>query len=190
MSDLTSDTYNKQQERLRQERFSRVQFLEDMSLELCDDNFDVEVSSEIKPASICKRMHTPTHLIARSRIHLITVRMKKKGLSNNPLGAYGAKRFDYNDIKDTLLSMISYMESEGYTIDIIRVSNKYTHELIPAELNTNDEKLYLLGSDKQTELNYSIGQLVIKFEPSVDAAQEVPKGMYSYTWHVDEPEVH
>ena len=136
MSDLASDSYNKRQERLRT--------LEDMSLELWDENFNVQVSSEV--------------LSRDDKYIKVTIQNKRQ---SSPLGAYGAPRFDYNKIKDTLLSMVSYMESEGYSIREIEVSDKYVHNLIPVELK--DEKLYLKYRPEQM-VNYPIGQLVIKFK--------------------------
>jgi hypothetical protein len=136
MSDLASDSYNKRQERLRT--------LEDMSLELWDVNFNVQVSSEV--------------LSRDDKYIKVTIQNKRQ---SSPLGAYGAPRFDYNKIKDTLLSMVSYMESEGYSIREIEVSDKYVHNLIPVELK--DEKLYLKYRPEQM-VNYPIGQLVIKFK--------------------------
>jgi hypothetical protein len=136
MSDLASDSYNKRQERLRT--------LEDMSLELWDENFNVQVSSEV--------------LSRDDKYIKVTIQNKRQ---SSPLGAYGAPRFDYNKIKDTLLSMVSYMESEGYSIREIEVSDKYVHNLIPVELK--DEKLYLKYRPEQM-VNYPIGQLVIKFQ--------------------------
>jgi len=136
MSDLASDSYNKRQERLRT--------LEDMSLELWDVNFNVQVSSEV---------------LSRDDKY-IKVTMQKKS-EPSPLGAYGAPRFDYNKIKDTLLSMVSYMESEGYSIRDIEVSSKYVHNLIPVELQ--GEELYLKFKPEQ-RMDYSIGQLIIKFK--------------------------
>jgi hypothetical protein len=136
MSDLASDSYNKRQERLRT--------LEDMSLELWDVNFNVQVSSEV---------------LSRDDKY-IKVTMQKKSEAS-PLGMYGAPRFDYNKIKDTLLSMVSYMESEGYSIRDIEVSSKYVHNLIPVELK--EEELYLKFKPEQ-RMDYSIGQLIIKFK--------------------------
>ena len=136
MSDLASDSYNKRQQRLRT--------LEDMSLELWDENFNVQVSSEV---------------LSRDDKY-IKVTMQKKS-EPSPLGAYGAPRFDYNKIKDTLLSMVSYMESEGYSIRDIEVSSKYVHNLIPVQLK--EEELYLKFKPEE-KMNYLIGQLVIKFE--------------------------
>ena len=136
MSDLASDSYNKRQERLR--------ILEDMSLELWDENFNVQVSSEVL-----------------SRVDkYIKVTIQKKS-EPSPLGAYGAPRFDYNKIKDTLLSMVSYMESEGYSIRDIEVSSKYVHNLIPVQLK--EEELYLKFKPEE-KMNYLIGQLIIKFK--------------------------
>jgi len=117
--------------------------LQEISLELWDDGFNVQVASEV--------------LTEDDRYIKIT--MQKLGESS-PLGTYGATRFDYNKIKDTLLSMISYMDSEGYSIRSIEVSDKYVHNLIPVELK--GENLYL--KYKQTEMNYPIGQLIIKFK--------------------------
>ena len=136
MSDLASDSYNKRQQRLRT--------LEDMSLELWDDNFNVQVSSEV---------------LSRDDKY-IKVTMQKKS-EPSPLGAYGAPRFDYNKIKDTLLSMVSYMESEGYSIREIEVSGKYSHNLIPVQLK--EEELYLKFKPEE-KMNYLIGQLIIKFK--------------------------
>jgi hypothetical protein len=136
MSDLASDSYNKRQERLRT--------LEDMSLELWDENLNVQVSSEV---------------LSRDDKY-IKVTMQKKS-EPSPLGAYGAPRFDYNKIKDTLLSMVSYMESEGYSIRDIEVSSKYVHNLIPVQLK--EEQLYLKFKPEE-KMNYLIGQLIIKFK--------------------------
>jgi len=146
MSDLASDSYNKRQQRLRT--------LEDMSLELWDDNFNVQVSSEV---------------LSRDDKYII-VKIQKRGDSNviNPFYniGYGANRFNYNDVKDTLLSMVSYMESEGYSIRDIEVSSKYVHNLIPVQLK--EEELYLKFKPEEMfnasgKMNYPIGQLVIKF---------------------------
>ena len=136
MADLAGDSYHRRQERMRT--------LEDMSLDLLDENFIVEVSSEV---------------LSRSDKYII-VNIHKKS-EPSPLGMYGAPRFDYNKIKDTLLSMVSYMESEGYSIREIEISDKYVHNLIPVELK--DEKLYLKYRPEQM-VNYLIGQLVIKFK--------------------------
>ena len=134
MSDLASDSYNKRQEHLRT--------LGDMSLELSDENFNVQVFSydDFKGD--------------------IKVTMQKKS-KPSPLGMYGAPRFDYKKIKDTLLSMVSYMGSEGYSIREIEVSGQYVHNLIPVKLK--GEELYLEFRPEE-EVDYSIGQLVIKFK--------------------------
>ncbi len=142
MADLAGDSYHKRQERLRT--------LEDMSLELWDENFNVQVGSEI---------------LSRDDKYIKVIMQKK--YESSPLGAYGAPRFDYNKIKDTLLSMISYMESEGYPIKSIEVSNKYTHDLIPVELK--EDELYLKDKVSRIDgsylmVNYPIGQLIIKFQ--------------------------
>jgi hypothetical protein len=127
MSDLAGDSYLKRQERLR--------VLEDMSLELWDENFNVQVSSEV---------------LSRDDKYIVVNIVKR-----------GQNRFDYNKIKDTLLSMISYMESEGYSIKSIEVSGEYVANLIPVELE--GEELYLKFRPDQM-VNYPIGQLVIKFQ--------------------------
>jgi hypothetical protein len=123
-----------------------LRFLEDMSLEL-SENFNVQIVSydDFKGD--------------------IIVRIQKRGDSNviNPFYniGYGAKRFNYNDIKDVLLTMISYMESEGYSIREIEVSSKYVHNLIPVQLKGEELELKY----RPTELvNYPIGQLVINFK--------------------------
>jgi len=136
MADLAGDSYNKRQECLRT--------LEDMSLDLWDENFNVQVGSEV---------------LSRDDKY-IKVNIHKKS-EPSPLGMYGAPRFDYNKIKDTLLSMVSYMESEGYSIRDIEVSDKYVHNTIPVELK--EEELYLKYKP-EVKVNYPIGQLVIKFK--------------------------
>jgi hypothetical protein len=118
--------------------------LVDMSLELWDDNFNVQVAPKI----------------ITEDDRYIRVAMQKKS-EPSPLGMYGATRFDYNKIKDVLLTMISYMEDEGYTIKEIEVSEKYAHTLIPVELK--EEKLYLKYRPEQM-VDYQIGQLVINFK--------------------------
>ena len=137
MSDLASDSYNKRQERLR--------VLSDMSLELWDENFNVQVSSEV---------------LSRDDKYIV-VRIQKRGSSRKRMF------FDYNDIKDVFLSMVSYMESEGYSIRDIKVSSKYVHNLIPVQLK--EEELYLKFKPEEMfnasgKMNYPIGQLVIKFK--------------------------
>ena len=136
MADLAGDSYNKRQECMRT--------LEDMSLDLLDENFIVEVSSEV---------------LSRDDKYIVVNIHKKREPS--PLGMYGAPRFDYNKIKDTLLSMVSYMESEGYSIRDIEVSSKYVHNLIPVQLK--EEELYLKFKPEE-KMNYLIGQLIIKFK--------------------------
>jgi hypothetical protein len=124
-------------------RERNLRFLEDMSLELGDNGFNVEVISY-------------GHLFLGD----IIVRINKKS-KPSPLGMYTLKspRFDYNDIKTTLLSMISYMESEGYSMSI-EVSDKYVSNLIPVKLK--GEELYLEYRPEQ-RVDYSISRLVIKF---------------------------
>jgi hypothetical protein len=130
MADLASDTYHKRQERLRT--------LQDMSLELWDENFNVQVASEV---------------LSRDDKY-IKVSIQKRG----------AERFDYNKIKDTLLSMVSYMESEGYSIKSIETSdisssNLIKYKLVDEVLLTDMSGIYI-----PRELNHPIGQLVIKFK--------------------------
>jgi len=143
MADLASDSYNKRQERLR--------VLSDMSLELWDENFNVQVFSEV---------------LSRDDKYIVVV-IQKRGSSRKRMF------FDYNDIKDVFLSMVSYMESEGYSIREIDVSDKYFQgyitNLIKAELK--DEKLYtkykmvgLPASGPNPEIDYPIEQLIIKFK--------------------------
>jgi hypothetical protein len=118
-----------------------LEFLRDMSLELGDDGFNVFFSCP-NPGQL------GSDLKRYSGDHDdIKVLIQK------------SSRFDYNDIKSTLLSMISYMESEGYSIKI-EVSDKYVHNLIPVKLK--GEELYLEYRPEQ-RVDYSIGQLLIKF---------------------------
>jgi len=135
MADLAGDSYHKRQERLRT--------LEDMSLELWDENFNVQVSSEV--------------LSRDDKYIKVTIQNKRQ---SSPLGAYGAPRFDYNKIKDTLLSMVSYMESEGYSIGSIEVSGQYVYNLIPVKLKGGELYLEFRPEEK---VDYPIGQLLIKF---------------------------
>ena len=127
MADLAGDSYLKRQEHLR--------VLSDMSLELWDENFNVQVSSEV---------------LSRDDKYIVVNIVKR-----------GSNRFDYSEIKDTFLSMISYMESEGHSIKSIEVSGEYVANLIPVELE--GEELYLKFRPEQM-VNYPIGQLIIKFK--------------------------
>ena len=127
MSDLAGDSYLKRQERLR--------VLSDMSLELWDENFNVQVSSEV---------------LSRDDKYIVVNIVKR-----------GSNRFDYSEIKDVFLSMISYMESEVHSIKSIEVSGEYVANLIPVELE--GEELYLKFRPEQM-VNYPIGQLIIKFK--------------------------
>lgn len=134
MSDLASDSYHKRQERLRN--------LEDMSLELWDENFNVQVGSEV---------------LSRDDKYIVVniVKRRIRGIYN---------RFDYNDIKDTLLSMVSYMESEGYLIKSIETSDISSSNLINYKLVDEVLLTDMVGIYKPRELNHPIGQLIIKFK--------------------------
>ena len=127
ISDLASNSYHRRQEHMRT--------LEDMSLELWDESFNVQVSSEV---------------LSRDDKYIVVNIVKR-----------GSNRFDYSEIKDTFLSMISYMESEGHSIKSIEVSGEYVANLIPVELE--GEELYLKFRPEQM-VNYPIGQLIIKFK--------------------------
>ena len=139
-----------------------LRFLEDMSLEL-SENFNVQIVSydEIYYKDLQNKLDGVDDDFKGD----IIVRIQKRGDSNviNPFYniGYGAKRFNYNDIKDVLLTMISYMESERYSIREIEVSSKYVHNLIPVQLKGEELELKY----RPTELvNYPIGQLVINFK--------------------------
>ena len=127
ISDLASNSYHRRQEHMRT--------LEDMSLELWDESFNVQVSSEV---------------LSRDDKYIVVNIVKR-----------GSNRFDYSEIKDTFLSMISYMESEGHLIKSIEVSGEYVANLIPVELE--GEELYLKFRPEQM-VDYPIGQLIIKFQ--------------------------
>ena len=136
--------------------------LNTMALELTDENFIVEVSSEV---FVSNEFSTSGAHQKGGADKYIKVNIHKKS-EPSPLGMYGAPRFDYNKIKDTLLSMVSYMEEEGHSISI-EVSDKYVHSLIPVELQ--GEELYLKNRVSRIDgsdliVNYPIGQLVIKFK--------------------------
>ena len=123
-------------------RERNLRFLGDMSFELGDDGFNVLVRDLL--ISGC-----------------IKVYIQRKGIQIDQVNnRYSPVRFNYNDIKETLLSMISYMESESYSIGSIEVSDMYVHNLIPVKLK--GEELYLEYRPEQ-KVDYSIGQLVIKF---------------------------
>ena len=133
MSDLASDSYHKRQERLR--------FLEDMSLELSDDNFNVQVSSEV---------------LSRDDKY-IKVTIQKIGSNNE---------FYYNDVKDVFLSMVSYMKEEGMRLFFMngRFSsiNQFNNPL-----GLREEELYFLTNTftkLSGKVDCPIQQLIIKFK--------------------------
>ena len=130
MADLAGDSYLKRQERLR--------VLSDMSLELWDDNFNVQVSSEV---------------LSRDDKYIV-VNISKRG----------SNKFDYTEIKDVFLSMISYMESEGYSIKSIEVSDISSSNLIKYKLVDEVLLTDMAGIYIPRELNHTIGQLIIKFK--------------------------
>lgn len=134
-SDLESGKYRKRQEHLR--------VLEDMSLELWDDNFNVQLGSIYSPPDK----------------NYMKVTFQKRGHNLN---------FNYDNIKDTLLSMVSYMESEGYKIRSISILIDGVFNYLPAIVK--DDKLYFNVQnlskvvDESKEILNPIIQLVIKFE--------------------------
>ena len=130
MADLAGDSYLKRQERLR--------VLSDMSLELWDENFNVQVSSEI---------------LSRDDKYIVVNIVKR-----------GQNRFDYSEIKDVFLSMVSYMESEGHSIKSIEVSDISSSNLIKYKLVDEVLLTDMAGIYIPRELNRSIGQLIIKFK--------------------------
>lgn len=138
MYDLAGDSYHKRQERLR--------VLEDMSLELWDENFNVQVSSEV---------------LSRDDKYIIVNIVKRGSLRINQRLH---NRFDYSEIKDTLLSMVSYMKSEGHSIRSIEVSDISSSNLIKYKLVDEVLLTDMAGIYKPKELNYPIGQLIIKFK--------------------------
>ncbi len=139
MSDLASDSYHKRQERLR--------FLEDMSLELSDDNFNVQVSSEV---------------LSRDDKY-IKVTIQKIGSNNE---------FYYNDVKDVFLSMVSYMKEEGMSLLFIdgRFSSVHSYFQPPFSVNPlglKEEELYFLTNtltQLSGKVDCPIQQLIIKFK--------------------------
>ena len=130
MADLAGDSYLKRQERLR--------VLSDMSLELWDENFNVQVSSEI---------------LSRDDKYIVVNIVKR-----------GQNRFDYSEIKDVFLSMVSYMESEGHSIKSIEVSDISSSNLIKYKLVDEVLLTDMAGIYIPRELNRSIRQLIIKFK--------------------------
>ena len=136
MSDLAGDSYHKRQERLR--------VLSDMSLELWDDNFNVQVNlMNIRRSEVLSRDDK-----------YIVVNIVKRGQN----------RFDYSEIKDVFLSMVSYMESEGHSIKSIEVSDISSSNLIKYKLVDEVLLTDMAGIYIPRELNRSIGQLIIKFK--------------------------
>jgi hypothetical protein len=136
--------YLKKYESLDSSKSERnLEFLRDMSLELGDDGFNVFFSCP-NPGQLGSdlKRYSGDHDDIKVLIQ------KSRG------------RFDYNDIKSTLLSMISYMESEGYSIGSIEVSGEYVSNLIPVKLK--GEELYLEFRPEE-KVDYPIGQLLIKF---------------------------
>ena len=136
MSDLAGDSYHKRQERLR--------VLSDMSLELWDDNFNVQVNlMNIRRSEVLSRDDK-----------YIVVNIVKRGQN----------RFDYSEIKDVFLSMVSYMESEGHSIKSIEVSDISSSNLIKYKLVDEVLLTDMAGIYIPRELNRSIRQLIIKFK--------------------------
>ena len=138
MADLAGDSYLKRQERLR--------VLSDMSLELWDENFNVQVSSEV---------------LSRDDKYIV-VNIVKRG--QNERLRRNWTRFDYSEIKDVFLSMVSYMESEGHSIKSIEVSDISSSNLIKYKLVDEVLLTDMAGIYIPRELNRSIGQLIIKFK--------------------------
>jgi len=137
MSDLAGDSYHRRKDHMRT--------LEDMSLELLDENFNVQISSEV---------------LSRDDKYIIVNIHKKRG-SQNP---YHSLRFDYSEIKDVFLSMVSYMESEGHSIRNIEVSDIFSSNLIKYKLLDEVLLTDMAGIYTPRELNHTIGQLIIRFE--------------------------
>ena len=143
MSDLASDKTLKRQERLR--------VLSDMSLELWDSNFNVQVSSEV----LRDDKYIVVNIVKRGSYIGKNIELAKINLIN---------RFDYSEIKDVFLSMVSYMESEGHSIKSIEVSDISSSNLIKYKLVDEVLLTDMAGIYIPRELNRSIGQLIIKFK--------------------------
>lgn len=142
MADLDGDSYLKQQERLR--------FLEDMSLELRDEKFNVQVRSEI---------------LSRDDKYIVVSIQKRGSLRISYVPSVVRKsEFYYKDIKDVFLSMVSYMESEGHSIRSIEVSDISSSNLIKYKLVDEVLLTDMAGIYTPRELNHPIGQLIIKFK--------------------------
>lgn len=114
-----------------------IKVLSDMSLELCDDNFNVQVSSEV---------------LSRDDKYIVV-----------NISKIGSNKFDYSEIKDVFLSMISYMESEGYSIKSIETSDIYSSNLIKYKLADEVLLTDMAGIYTPRELNRPIRQLIVKF---------------------------
>ena len=156
MSDLASDKTLKRQERLR--------VLSDMSLELWDSNFNVQVSSEV----LRDDKYIVVNIVKRGSYIGKNIELAKINLIN---------RFDYSEIKDVFLSMVSYMESEDYSIKSIEVSENqcYSYSTLTRLQKSSfpfqkvllmEEELYLRTSTQRPRqmVDYPIGQLIIKFK--------------------------
>ena len=128
-----------------------IKVLSDMSLELWDENFNVQVSSEV---------------LSRDDKYIVVNIVKR-----------GQNRFYYSEIKDVFLSMISYMESEGHSIKSIEVSENqcYSYSTLTRLQKSSfpfqkvllmEEELYLRPATQRPRqmVDYPIGQLIIKFK--------------------------
>lgn len=139
----------------RERELMRV--LQDMSLELWDENFNVQVSSEV--------LSEDEKYINVSFQKLKDYRWSNVGDEKRPM-----EEFSFNDIKDVFLSMIHFMESEGYSYTIksaityINSNSISGRDVKVREMELKDEDLYLLGRPSLLNKSWSILQLLLKFK--------------------------
>lgn len=143
--------------------------LEDISLELSDDNFDVtfcianigfpfwfEIESLYPDIKYLPSLYIDKEESKNKMNEGIKVQIRKK-------------EFYYRNIKHPLLSMISYMESEGYSFDIMTNDTDYrgscTNRKISVELK--NEELYCKNkftSRGPVKIDYLIDTVEIIFK--------------------------
>ena len=108
-----------------------IDVLSDMSLPLWDKDFNVQVADEI---------------ISREH-QCIVVNIVKKG----------SNKFTYPEIKEELLEMVGYMDSEGWEI----LNMEFTHIAVgPLYCKLDGDKLVNMSGE---EIDYQFDQLIVKF---------------------------
>jgi len=116
-----------------------AEFLRDLSLELWDDNFNVQVN----------------HTALRSADDIVfTVNIVKRG----------EKRFLFQDVKEVVQSMINYMDSEAFIIKNIQVCDLAGwYDVILKDDKIFSKTSNWLNDIVGEEINHLIGNVEINF---------------------------